>query len=97
MFLDENGSNLSGGQKQKIGLARALINKPKMLLLDEATSNIDEESKHEIISYIYSLEGVTVISISHDKSTLKYSDQYLLIENDEIKIVDAEKNTIVTN
>lgn len=97
MFLDENGSNLSGGQKQKIGLARALINKPKMLLLDEATSNIDEESKHEILFYIYSFEGVTVISISHDKSTLKYSDQYLLIENDEIKIVDAEKNTIVTN
>ncbi|WP_121641285.1 ATP-binding cassette domain-containing protein [Virgibacillus sp. Bac330] len=89
----KNGSNLSGGQKQKIGLARALINKPKMLLLDEATSNIDEKSKPEIFSYIYSLEGVTVISISHDKSTLKY----LLIENEEIKIVDAEKNTIVTN
>ncbi|WP_211211510.1 ATP-binding cassette domain-containing protein [Heyndrickxia acidiproducens] len=55
MALDENGGNLSGGQRQKIGVARALIKKPRLLLLDEATSNIDEESKQRILSYIYIL------------------------------------------
>jgi ATP-binding cassette, subfamily C, bacteriocin exporter len=96
MLLAENGDNLSGGQKQKIGVARALINKPKLLLLDEATSNIDEESKHKILSYIFSLEGTTVISISHDKNTLQYCDQCLLMENNQIKMIQVEKNDLVT-
>ncbi|WP_176466482.1 ATP-binding cassette domain-containing protein [Terribacillus saccharophilus] len=96
MLLAENGDNLSGGQKQKIGVARALINKPKLLLLDEATSNIDEESKHKILSFIFSLEGTTVISISHDKNTLQYCDQCLLMENNQIKMIQVEKNDLVT-
>lgn len=91
MLLDENGGNLSGGQKQKIALARALISKPKILLLDEATSNIDESSKHKILSYIHSLEGVTVISISHDKNTLNYSEQLLFVGNNQVDMKMAEK------
>lgn len=91
MLLDENGGNLSGGQKQKIALARALISKPKLLLLDEATSNIDESSKHKIISYIHSLEAVTVISISHDKKTLNYSEQLLFVGNNQVNMIATEK------
>ncbi|MEG0386616.1 MAG: ATP-binding cassette domain-containing protein, partial [Solibacillus sp.] len=88
---DENGGNLSGGQKQKIALARALISKPKILLLDEATSNIDESSKHKILSYIHSLKAMTVISISHDKNTLNYSEQLLFVGNNQVNMMAAEK------
>lgn len=91
MLLDENGGNLSGGQKQKIALARALISKPKILLLDEATSNIDESSKHKILSYIHSLKAMTVISISHDKNTLNYSEQLLFVGNNQVNMMAAEK------
>lgn len=90
MLLDENGNNLSGGQKQKIGIARALIKKPKILLLDEATSNIDERSRDRILTYIYSLEGMTVISISHDKKTLHQCDHYLIVEKDRVEMIEAE-------
>jgi ATP-binding cassette subfamily B protein len=79
MYLYENGNNLSGGQKQKIGLARALIKQPKILLLDEATSNIDESSKQQILDFIYSNDDMTIITISHDQSILNYSTQFLSV------------------
>jgi|GEM_PF-1032507 len=95
MHLEENGNNLSGGQKQRIGIARALINEPKILLLDEATSNIDEEGKQKVLSYIYSLQGMTVISITHDKDALKYTNDFLVVKNDKMEMIEAKN--IVTN
>ncbi|MHC5268837.1 peptidase domain-containing ABC transporter [Enterococcus sp. LJL98] len=93
MYIYENGSNLSGGQKQKIGLARAMLINPKILLLDEATSNIDSNSKNKILSYLYSLDKMTIISVSHDKSIYKYSKQFLSFKQNKIVIVDKEELT----
>ena len=65
--LSENASNLSGGQRQKLSLLRALIKKPKVLVLDEATSNLDLNSEKKVIDYLLSLKDTTVIFISHKK------------------------------
>lgn len=87
-FIQENGNNLSGGQKQKIGLARALIKKPKILLLDEALSNIDKESREEMFEYLYSNADLTIVSISHDDSVYKYSDFLWELNNDTINVIN---------
>jgi ATP-binding cassette subfamily C protein len=73
--LSEMGRNLSGGETQKIGIARALYKKSEILLLDEATSALDENSEKEIINTIMRLKKkVTIIAITHRKEFLKYCD-----------------------
>lgn len=92
MFIYENGSNLSGGQKQKIGLARAIIKNPQILLLDESTSNIDNQSKQRILSYLYSIKDLSIISVSHDESIYSYSKQFLMIKKDKISLMNKEES-----
>ena len=83
MHLMENGNNLSGGQKQKIGIARALLKNPRLLLLDEATSNIDYKSEQKIHEFIKNnFANTTVIYISHNNKLAKYID-YLVVLSDK--------------
>ena len=64
--LGERGSNLSGGEKQRIGLARALYRKPNVLILDEPTSSLDEDTANDFIKSIFQLDKqITLIMISH--------------------------------
>ena len=64
--VTENGANLPGGQRQRLGLARALLHNSPVYLFDEATSNIDAESEDDIMSAIRAMRGKrTVILISH--------------------------------
>ena len=74
--ISENGVNLSGGQKQKIGIARALISEPGLLILDEATSSLDSKSESEIMQVINNLRNkVTFVVVAHRLSTVKDADQ----------------------
>lgn len=76
---------LSGGQIQRLGLARALYNKPKLLVLDEATSALDASSEAYIGKSIKNLgSDVTVIVIAHRLSTVQHSDNVFVVENGEI-------------
>lgn len=74
-FLRENGKNLSGGEKQRIGFARALIEEKPILILDEATNALDKKSQNEILDLIVSLkENKTIIIVSHDKEVIGVCD-----------------------
>lgn len=69
--LIEDGHNLSGGQIQRIGLARALFNNPDILVLDEFTSALDQENKDKIVESLMQINksmGTTIVLISHDQS-----------------------------
>ena len=70
-IIREDGSNFSGGEVQRIGLARALLRKPQILILDEATSALDLKNEEEIIKDLLKIEDLTIISVTHRLSALK--------------------------
>lgn len=81
---DEFGKNLSGGQKQKIGLARALYQNSEILILDESTNAIDEISEKRIIDNILSLNKKTIILITHNLKNLVNFDETFKFEQKKL-------------
>lgn len=87
--VGENGHQLSGGQRQKLGIARALFSNPRVLVLDESTSALDGESEKNISESIANLpDEVTVIAVAHRLSTIKNFEKIALIENGKIEGID---------
>ena len=79
--VGDSGIRLSGGQIQRIGIARALYNNPKLLILDESTSALDISTENEILESINKLKGkITLIIISHRPNTLKVCDKIYNID-----------------
>ena len=84
-FVGERGIQLSGGQIQRIGIARALYNNPKILIFDEATSSLDGISEKLIMNAINKFTGQkTIIIIAHRLETIKNCDSIFLLKNGEI-------------
>jgi ABC-type multidrug transport system fused ATPase/permease subunit len=82
----EDGSNLSGGQKRRIGIARALFTNPQLLVLDEPTNGLDKVTEKEIISVIQNLStSATVILVTHNYSVLEKVDDIIYLENGKIR------------
>ena len=84
--LDENGANISQGQRQLITIARALLKDPQILILDEATSSVDTRTEllvQDAMSEI--MKGRTNFVIAHRLSTIKKADEILFIDNGSIK------------
>ena len=73
-------NELSGGEKQKVAISRAIINKPKLILADEPTGNLDEASSHEIIDLLDVLNqnGTTVVVITHDLQMVRRMNKRVL-------------------
>ena len=87
--IGERGINLSGGQRQKIAIARAFYRKAAVIILDEATSSLDNKSEQEIIKVLKKLgDKTTLIIISHKVETLKFCDKIIELENGKIKFFD---------
>ena len=84
-MLNEKGSNLSGGEKQRISIARAILKDAPIIILDEATASIDPENEQLIQTAINELsKGKTVITIAHKLETIKNADQIIVLNEGEI-------------
>jgi ATP-binding cassette, subfamily B, bacterial PglK len=84
--IGENGVKMSGGQRQRLGIARALYSKPEILILDEGTAALDNKAQEYITNSISSLpDKITVITIAHRLDSIKNSDLILHIEDGKMK------------
>jgi ABC-type multidrug transport system fused ATPase/permease subunit len=83
--MGERGMKISGGQRQRLGIARALLSKPNLIVLDEATSALDGETEFKVTESLLALKGkVTIVMIAHRLSTIREADQIFYLENGEI-------------
>ena len=83
--VGERGTKISGGQRQRLGIARAVFTKPKLLVLDEATSSLDGQTEADISDSINKLKGsVTVLIVAHRLSTVRNCDQVIYMDKGEI-------------
>lgn len=78
-FISEGATNLSGGQRQKLAIARALVRNPRVLLMDEATSALDNASQDRITRIVEEL-GITRITVAHRLSTISSADHVVVLE-----------------
>ena len=83
-LLSDGGGNVSGGQAQRIAIARALIHQPRVLIMDEATSALDPTSQQRINSTVQGL-GITRISVAHRLATIREADRILVLRNGRIQ------------
>ena len=90
-MIGENGVKLSGGEKQRLSIARAFLKKSKIILLDEATSSLDSKTEEKIQKALDQLTlNKTTIVIAHRLSTILNSDKIYVVDNG--KIIDSGKH-----
>lgn len=95
MTVGERGESLSGGQRQSVAVARALINDPPILLLDEPSSNMDHRSESQLLERLRKAsESKTVLLISHRSTLLALVDRLIVIDNGAI-VADGPKDQVV--
>ena len=84
--IKQDGQNISGGEKQRIGIARALLNDPELIVLDEATSALDLFTEAKVINTIKKLKK-TIIIVSHRRNTLKFCGKVYSIKHSTLNLI----------
>ena len=86
--VGERGAKMSAGQRQRLGIARAMFTKPRLLVLDEATSSLDGETEANISDSIHGLRGsTTVVLIAHRLSTVREVDNVVYLADGKIEAI----------
>ena len=86
-YLKQGGVNVSGGQKQRLCIARALLKHPKILILDDSTSAVDTATEASIKEALASLKGTTKIIIAQRISSLQHANQIIILDNGKIHAI----------
>ena len=95
--IGEGGCQLSGGQRQKLCIARALCRNVKVMIFDEATSALDNSSQNEVMEVIRELSSrMTILLIAHRLSTITFADSIILIKNGNI-VAEGKHNFLIKN
>lgn len=91
-IIKEDGSNISGGEKKRIGIARALYKNGNVLLVDEPFSSIDKKTQEQIEKMLLSLEDKTILNISHsyDENFIRQYDYVIHFENGIVRVFDSK-------
>jgi len=89
--IGERGSRLSAGQRQRIGIARALYRNPKLLILDEPTSSLDKNNEKLIIDEIHKIKDITLIVVTHNEKILSKFDKIISLKDGKIKKIRIQK------
>ena len=79
--IEDYGANLSGGQRQKVALARVFAKRPKVLLLDEPSNGLDNETERLLVERFRALSGVTLIVVSHSAAMPSVTQRLVVLEN----------------
>ena len=92
---DRRVLKLSGGEQQRVAIARSLSYNPKMILADEPTGNLDKETENEILKIFKDLakkENKTVVIVTHTKEISKMADRVITIRNGKIASIEENEN-----
>ena len=97
-LLDQGGTNVSGGQKQRLCIARAMLRKPAILILDDSTSAVDSATEAAIRqSFAKNLKDTTVIIIAQRISSVQYADEILILDDDHIAGQGTHEELLASN
>lgn len=97
-LVERDGANFSGGQKQRLCIARAILKKPKILIMDDSTSALDNSTVNAIISSLNNLDSqMTKILISQRVNSLKTCDYIIVLDKGKIESIDSHENLIRTS